>query len=81
MYQLLVYLHILGGVTWVGGAIYAQALGIKVSRSEDPTELPAMARHLEVLGLVVFLPASLVVIDHSVFPVLPEYTTARPWSV
>jgi uncharacterized membrane protein len=79
MYQLLVYLHILGGVTWVGGAIYAQALGIKVSRSEDPTELPAMARHLEVLGLVVFLPASLVVIVTGVVMTVQQWSFGQLW--
>lgn len=79
MYELLLFLHILGGVTWVGGAIYAQALAIRVSRAEDPNELPALARHLAVLGLRVFMPASLVVIVTGVVMTVQQWSFGQPW--
>jgi uncharacterized membrane protein len=79
VYQLLVYLHILGGVTWVGGALYAQVLAIRVSRSDDPTELPRMAGHLAVLGLRVFMPASLIVIVTGVLMTLQQWSFGQLW--
>jgi uncharacterized membrane protein len=59
MYQLLLYIHIVCGVIWVGGAVYAQLLAVRVSRSEDPNELPRLARHIESIGTRVFMPAAI----------------------
>jgi len=58
MYQLLLFVHIVCAVTWVGGAFFAQLLAIRVSRSDDPTEIPRLARHFEALGTWVFIPAA-----------------------
>lgn len=74
MYQLLLYLHILSGIVWVGGAIYAQVLAFRVSRSEDPAELPPLARHLAALGIRVFMPASVLII------VTGSIMTIQAWS-
>jgi uncharacterized membrane protein len=79
VYQLLVFLHILGGVTWVGGAIYAQLLAIKVGRSEDPTELPRLADHTAVLGLRLFMPASLLVIVTGVAMTIQAWSFDQLW--
>jgi uncharacterized membrane protein len=79
VYQLLVFLHILGGVTWVGGAFYAQVLAVRVSHSDDPTELPRMARHLEVLGLRLFMPASLIVIVTGVVMTIQQWSFGQLW--
>ena len=62
MYQLLVYVHVVGAVIWVGGAVYVQLLAMRVTRSDDPTELPRTARHFEALGNLVFAPAALAII-------------------
>jgi len=59
MYQLLLYVHIICAVIWVGGAVYAQLLAYRVARSPDPAELPQLARHIEFIGTRVFLPAAL----------------------
>ncbi len=62
MYEVLLFLHILSAVVWVGGAVAVQFLGIRVQRSDDPTELPALARHVVVLGNVGFVPAAVLLL-------------------
>ena len=79
MYQLLVYLHILGGVVWVGGAIYAQVLAFRVSRSEDPTELPMVAGHLAALGVRVFMPASVLIIVTGSVMTIQQWSFGQLW--
>lgn len=59
MYNLLLFVHIVCAVIWVGGAFYAQLLAYRVTRSPDPSDLPKLARHIEYLGSRVFLPAAL----------------------
>ena len=54
MYQLLLFVHIVCAVIWVGGAVYAQLLALRVRRSPDPSELPNLARHIEYIGSRVF---------------------------
>ena len=58
MYQLLLYVHVICAVIWVGGALYAQLLAVRVSRSPDPSELPKLARHIEYIGARVFTPVA-----------------------
>ncbi len=62
MYQLWLYVHIVCAVIWVGGAVYAQLLAIRVERSEDPTDLPRLGRHVEALGNRVFAPAAVLLL-------------------
>jgi len=42
MYDLIKHVHILCAVVWVGGAIYAQLLAIRATRSPDLNELPTL---------------------------------------
>ena len=44
MYELLLFVHVVCAVIWVGGALYAQILAVRAARSDDPGELPP-ARH------------------------------------
>jgi uncharacterized membrane protein len=50
VYELAKYIHILGAMIWVGGAIYAQLLSIRVLRSPDPADVPKLGRNLEFIG-------------------------------
>ncbi len=59
MYQFLLYVHIVCAVIWVGGAFYTQLLAIRVGQSTDPADMPKFGRHIEYLGMRVFLPASI----------------------
>jgi uncharacterized membrane protein len=79
VYQLLVYLHILGGVLWVGGAVYGQVLAISVNRASDPTDLPRMVGHIEAVATRVFVPASLLVIITGVVMTLQAWSFGQLW--
>ena len=59
MYQVLLYVHILAAVVWVGGAFLAQLLTLRMGRS-SPADLPSLGRALSFLGMRVFLPASII---------------------
>lgn len=58
MYRFLLLLHVMAATVWVGGAVVVQLLGVRVQRSADPTDLPRLARHVEAVGNVAFLPAA-----------------------
>ena len=60
VYQLLLYVHIVSAVIWVGGAFAIQALAILVLRSDDPMELPRLLRNFEIVGSRLFMPAATV---------------------
>jgi uncharacterized membrane protein len=74
VYQALLYLHILSGVTWVGGSFYAQLLAISASRADDPYELPRLGERFEFLGTRVFVPAAALLL------VSGTVMTAQAWS-
>lgn len=79
MYQLLLYVHIICAVIWVGGAVYAQLLAFRVNRSPDPSELPHLARHIEYLGTRVFLPAALLLFVAGTAMTLQAWSFGRLW--
>lgn len=79
MYDLLLYLHILSGTVWVGGAVYVQLLGIRVSRSDDPAELPRFARNIEAIGRVVFAPAAFVILGTGAVMTLQAWDFGQAW--
>lgn len=58
MYQAFVYVHVVCAVIWVGGAVALQGLAFLVSRSDDPAEVPRIARYMETLGTRLFMPAA-----------------------
>lgn len=74
MYRFLLLLHVVGAVVWVGGAAAVQILGVRVERSDDPSDLPRLARHVEALGNVAFVPAATVLL------VTGGVMTAEAWS-
>jgi uncharacterized membrane protein len=59
MYEVLLYVHIVCAVIWVGGGFFAQLLALRVQRSTDPSDLPKFGRNVEFLGQRVFLPAAI----------------------
>ena len=74
MYRFLVLLHIVCAAVWVGGAVAVQILAIRVEHSDDPTDLPRLARHVEALGNVAFIPAA------SVLLLTGVVMTAQAWA-
>jgi uncharacterized membrane protein len=79
MYQLLLYVHIICAVIWVGGAAYAQLLAVRVNRSPDPSELPHLARHIEYLGTRVFLPAAVLLFVAGAAMTLQAWSFGQTW--
>jgi uncharacterized membrane protein len=79
MYQLLLYIHIVCAVIWVGGALYAQLLALRVTRSPDPSELPHLARHIESIGTRVFLPAAVLLFAAGSAMTLQAWSFGQTW--
>jgi uncharacterized membrane protein len=79
MYQLLLYVHIVCGVIWVGGAFAIQALAVLTSRSEDPLELPRLGRKLDVIGSRVFMPAAILLFLSGVVMTVQNWAFGQTW--
>jgi uncharacterized membrane protein len=79
MYQLFLYVHIVCAVIWVGGAVYAQLLALRVTGSVDPSELPRLARHIEVIGTRVFLPAAVLLFIAGSVMTLQAWSFGQIW--
>jgi uncharacterized membrane protein len=79
MYELLLYLHIVSATVWVGGAVYVQVLGIRVSRSDDPADLPRFARDAEAIGRVVFAPAAFVILGTGAVMTIQAWDFGQAW--
>jgi uncharacterized membrane protein len=61
-YDTLKFLHVLAAITWVGSAIYAQALATKVMGEGDPARLAATAKDIGDLGKRLITPAAIAVL-------------------
>jgi uncharacterized membrane protein len=79
VYQLLLYLHIMAGIIWVGGAIYVQVLALLVSRSGNPAELPVFAHRTEYIGTRLFIPAGVVLLLSGIVMVLQLWSFGQAW--
>ena len=79
MYELFLYVHIVCAVIWVGGAVYAQLLAFRVDRSPDPSELPRLARHIEVIATRVFLPAAVLLFVSGTAMTLQAWSFGQAW--
>ena len=79
MYQLLVFVHVVCAVVWVGGAFAIQVLGVMVSRSDDPAELPRLGAHMERLGTWVFLPAAVLLFAAGVAMTIQHWSFGQVW--
>jgi uncharacterized membrane protein len=79
MYQVLLYIHIICAVIWVGGAFFSQLLALRVERSTDPADLPKLGRNLEFLGMRVFLPASILLVLAGAAMVAQSWGFGQTW--
>jgi uncharacterized membrane protein len=79
MYQLLLFVHVVCAIIWVGGAAYAQLLALRVSRSPDPSELPQLARNIEFIGSRVFGPAAVLLFVAGVGMTLQAWSFSQTW--
>lgn len=58
--EVLLLIHILAAITWLGGGIMAQILAFRIVRSGDPARTVAFSRDMEFFGGRVFMPAAIV---------------------
>jgi uncharacterized membrane protein len=61
-YELLLFVHVLAAVVWVGGALSLQVLAIRAERSADGGRVANFATEAEWVGSRVFLPSSIVLL-------------------
>ena len=62
LYELLLAIHILAVVVWVGGATSLQVLAIRATGSGDPVRIATFAGEAEWVGMRIFMPTSIVVL-------------------
>ena len=74
-YDTLKFLHVLAAITWVGSAVYAQALATKVMGEGDPARLAATAKDIGDLGKRLITPAAIAVLLLGVWIV-----AVSPWN-
>jgi len=79
VYQVLLYVHIICAVIWVGGAFFAQLLALRAERSTDPADLPKLGRNVEFLALRVFLPASILLVLAGAAMVAQQWGFGQTW--
>lgn len=79
MYELLLFVHIVCAVIWVGGAFYAQLLAVRAGRSDDPMALPRLGRDIEFLGSRVFMPAALLLFLAGAAMTLRAWSFGQLW--
>ena len=56
------FLHVLGAMVWIGGAVAIQVFGILTKRAADPAKSAFFAQNVSFAVNRVFLPAALVVL-------------------
>ena len=79
MYQLLLYIHIISATVWVGGALVVQALAIRVSRSDDPEDLPRLGGHMVALGNYLFVPAAALLLISGAWMTFEAWGFGQVW--
>ena len=61
-YELFLFLHIAMAIVWVGGGFFLQMLALRIIATDDQARIAAFAGDVEVLGMRVFSPSSVVLL-------------------
>jgi uncharacterized membrane protein len=69
-YHILLFIHILSSVVWVGGAALLQVLAFRAERSQDSTRIAVFAGEAEFVGTRVFLPTTLILLASGIWMVV-----------
>jgi uncharacterized membrane protein len=62
MYDLLLTIHVFAAVVWVGGGIAMHILGRRVVKRGDSTEIYEFSKEINVIGLRLYAPTSLILL-------------------
>lgn len=81
MYQLLLYVHVVSGVIWVGGAFVIQLFAIQAQRSADVTDVPRLARTIDAMASRVFIPAATLILLSGAAMTVQAWSFGRLWIV
>ena len=80
LYELLLFVHIIAVVVWVGGSVTLQLISMRVMKAGDPARRASLAGDMEWLGARVFTPASGIVLLFGIFLVLNgNWEWGEPW--
>jgi uncharacterized membrane protein len=79
VYELIVYVHVLSAIAWVGGAFILNLLGTRITRSTSPDELPMFGRQVEWFGLRYFLPISIITFAAGVILTAQRWEFSETW--
>jgi uncharacterized membrane protein len=74
-YELLLALHVLAAIVWIGGALMIQLFAILADRSRDPARMATFAKDAELVGMRLFAPTGLVLFIVGILLVLDG-----PWN-
>ena len=61
-YELFLFLHISMAIIWVGGGFFLQMLALRILGTDDQARIAALAGDIEVLGMRIFTPSSVVLL-------------------
>jgi uncharacterized membrane protein len=61
-YEFALWVHIFMAVIWVGGGLMTQALAFRLLRANDPHRLAGFAKDIEKIGMLLFFPASVILL-------------------
>ena len=79
MYELLLFLHVLTAVVWVGGGIALNFIGTRLIAAGTAAEIGGFTRQLEWVGTRVFMPASLVLLLAGIFMTIDAWSFDELW--
>jgi uncharacterized membrane protein len=79
VYQLVLFIHILAAIAWVGGAFFLQLVATRINRTGDPVELANFSGQIAWFGLRYFLPASLIVFLAGLYMTISNWGFSQPW--
>ena len=78
-YSVLLFVHIVCAVIWVGGAFAIQLLAFLVSRTGDQLELVRLMRYFELIGSRVFVPVATLLFIAGAAMTLQAWSFGKTW--
>jgi uncharacterized membrane protein len=83
LYDVLLFVHIVAAILWVGGGIMLNILGSRAVRSADPARMASIARESGVIGQRIIAPTALVLLAMGVamVAVSDAWMIGQPWII
>ncbi|HEX7021811.1 MAG TPA: DUF2269 family protein [Trueperaceae bacterium] len=81
IYTLFKFLHIIGAIVWIGGALSLAVVNTRASRAKDPSALAALAQQSGFYGRALLGPAALLTLIAGIVMVAVSGAGAPLWVV